>query len=102
MAENAAKEANDLRQHEEAQLKIAAEHEQKVMHDAKTHEHDLLLSDAQKLANIHKAMQGIKEKLQSEFQTMTQEYKEQMTVLRKHVVAFQTTHSKELEELQVL
>ena len=52
--ENAAKEANDLRMHEEKELKLAAEHEQKAVDEAKTHEHDLLLSDAEKLANAPK------------------------------------------------
>ena len=69
------------------------------MDEAKTHEHDLL-SDAQKLANTHKAMQGIKGKLQADFKTLAQEYKDQMAELRKHVVAFKTMHSKEIEELQ--
>ena len=100
LAENAAKEASDLRRHEEAQLKLAAEHEQKVMQEAKTHEHDLLLTDAQRLANTQKAMRGIKEQLQADFETLTKEYKVQMVELRKHVIAFQTTHSKEMEELQ--
>ena len=102
LAEEAEKEARELRlamEKSELALKAANEHESKAMEDAKQHEHDLLMTDAEKLERTQKQLKSLKEQLQKDVFELQHEYKDQMDELRKHVAAFQKTHQIELAQL---